>query len=449
MLRGKRSEKRLVGEPRELCFDARDQCAPCGQPVVTPTDQAEQLLESGNFAQDAHDVDAVPQIEERRTIRTLRIMDPIRDEMAESRQRRADAAAAGGQLVPLERMLEARPHHQRVDRDIAKRDDRSRLADAFGFAGHVLDRLFFGSHELAEQLLEQASTLGLRLVHACYRRAVGMPCISEHFSQVRVRPRDALARRALLPRHGPVHGAAPDRDTCSAPHVPRARAADDRGMLDARLGIMKLYYSPGACSLAPHIALREIERSFELERVDLRAHRTASGVDFYTINPKGYVPALRLDGPGSMLLTENAAILQYIADLAPERRLAPANGTFARYHLQEWLSFIGSEIHKQFGPLFQPDTPGLVEGRVRGKLGERFGYLSKVLAERDYVMGETFTVADCYLVAVLRWCDRFLIDLHAWTNLEHYYARVLHRATVQAALAAEGLFEPKRMRRSA
>jgi glutathione S-transferase len=212
---------------------------------------------------------------------------------------------------------------------------------------------------------------------------------------------------------------------------------------------MKLYYAPGASSLAPHIALREIERKFDLERVDLRAHRTASGGDYFRINPKGYVPALRLDGPGSMVMTEVSAILQYIADLSPEHKLAPPHGTFARYHLQEWLSFISSEIHKQFGPLFHPDTPALVEERARNKLGQRFAYLSNTLKDRELLMGETFTVADCYLFAMLRWCDRFLIDLHAWTNLEEYYDRVSHRPTVHAALGAEGLLEPKRVRRSA
>jgi glutathione S-transferase len=212
---------------------------------------------------------------------------------------------------------------------------------------------------------------------------------------------------------------------------------------------MKLYYSPGACSLAPHIALREVERTFDLERVDLRSHRTASGGDFYTINPKGYVPALELDGPGSMVLTENAAILQYIADLAPERRLVPPSGTFARYHLQEWLSFISSEVHKQFSPLFHPDTPPIMQGRLRGKIGERFSYLSGVLHDRGFLMGDTFTVADAYLFALLRWTERFELDRKDWPNLEDYYQRLNQRPSVQAALGAEGLLEPKRVRRSA
>ncbi|HEY5947985.1 MAG TPA: glutathione transferase GstA [Kofleriaceae bacterium] len=212
---------------------------------------------------------------------------------------------------------------------------------------------------------------------------------------------------------------------------------------------MKLYYSPGACSLAAHIALREAERTFELERVDLRSHRTAGNVDFYTINPKGYVPALQLDGPGSMVLTENAAVLQYIGDLAPQRQLVPPNGTFARYHLQEWLSFISGEVHKQFGPLFHPDTPALTQERSRSKLGERFGYINRVLQDRGYLMGETFTVADCYLFALLRWNERFEIDTQLWPNIDDYFHRIAQRPAVHSALTAEGLLETKRVRRSA
>jgi len=212
---------------------------------------------------------------------------------------------------------------------------------------------------------------------------------------------------------------------------------------------MKLFYSPGASSLAPHIALREAERTFELERVDLRSRRCASGADYCAINPKGQVPALQLDGPGSMVLTENAAILQYIADLVPERGLAPASGTFARYHLQEWLSFIGGEIHKQMSPLWHPDTPALTQERLRSRIGTRFLYLAEVLTDRAFLMGETLSVADCYLFAVLRWADRFEIDLQMYPNLDDYYQRILPRPAVQAALAAEGLVEHKRVRRTA
>jgi glutathione S-transferase len=221
------------------------------------------------------------------------------------------------------------------------------------------------------------------------------------------------------------------------------------GMADAPSVGMRLYYSPGACSLAPHIALREAERTFELERVDLRSHRTADGMDYLMINPKGYVPALQLDGVGSMTLTENAAILQFIGDLAPAKKLVPPSGTFARYHLQEWLGFIGSEVHKQFSPLFQPDTPAFTEERLRSKIGDRFGYLNTVLVDRAYLLGETFGVADAYLYAMLRWTERFEIDIQIWPNLDDYYQRITPRPAVQAALVAEGLLETKKLRRSA
>lgn len=213
---------------------------------------------------------------------------------------------------------------------------------------------------------------------------------------------------------------------------------------------MKLFYSPGACSLGVHIALREAERTFDLERVDLRSHRTASGADYYQINPKGYVPALRVDGPGSPILTEAPAILQYIADLVPEKRLAPPPGTIGRYHLEEWLTFVSAEVHKVFGPLFQPDTPAPTAARARGVLGRRFSYLNEVLVDRAFLMGETFGVADAYLWALLRWTERFDLDLPMWPSLDAYYHRILQRPTVHASLAAEGLLEhQRRFKRSA
>jgi glutathione S-transferase len=212
---------------------------------------------------------------------------------------------------------------------------------------------------------------------------------------------------------------------------------------------MKLYYAPGACSLSPHIVLREAERRFDLERVDLPAHRTASGADYLTINPKGYVPALQLDGPGSPILTEGPAIVQYIADLAPEAHLAPPSGTFARYHLQEWLNFISTEIHKQFSPLFQAGTPVMAAGRQRGQIGQRFLYLQDVLDDRAFLMGETFTVADAYLFVMLQWCQPHGIDLGLYPNIDDYESRIARRPAVQAALAAEGLLERHRYRRSA
>lgn len=212
---------------------------------------------------------------------------------------------------------------------------------------------------------------------------------------------------------------------------------------------MKLYYSPGACSLAAHIALREADRTFELERVELRTHRTFDGTDYYAINPKGYVPALRLDGPGSPVLTENAAILPYIADLVPHTGLAPACNTMARYHLQEMLSFVSGEIHKQFSPLFAPDTPAQTVARSHSKLAERFTYVEQLLGAQRFLLGERYTVADCYLFAMLRWCERFGIDLAQWPRLDDYFQRIAARPTVHAALEAEGLLERKRVRRSA
>jgi glutathione S-transferase len=212
---------------------------------------------------------------------------------------------------------------------------------------------------------------------------------------------------------------------------------------------MKLYYAPGACSLSPHIVLREAERRFDLERVDLKTHRTASGADYRAINPKGYVPALELDGPGSLVLTEGPAIVQYVADLAPDARLAPPQGTFARYHLQEWLNFISSELHKQFGPLFDPRTPGIVAARQRAKIGERLVYLQDTLNDRAYLMGETFTVADAYLFVMLQWCGPHDIDLALYPNLDDYENRILARPAVQAAMAAEGILERHGHRRTA
>jgi glutathione S-transferase len=212
---------------------------------------------------------------------------------------------------------------------------------------------------------------------------------------------------------------------------------------------MKLYYAPGACSLAPHIALREAERRFDLERVDLKTHRTASGTDYALVSPKGYVPALQLDGPDKTILSEVPAVLQYIADLAPESGLAPAPGSLARYQLQEWLSFISSELHKQFGPLFDPRTPAVVAQRQRGKIGERLLYLQDALSDRAFLMGETFTVADAYLFVILQWATQHGIDVALYPILDDYESRIAHRPAVQTALSAEGLLERHQYRRSA
>lgn len=202
---------------------------------------------------------------------------------------------------------------------------------------------------------------------------------------------------------------------------------------------MKLYYSPGACSLSPHIVLREAGLNFELEKVDLRTKKTESGKDFTTINPKGYVPTLQLDD-GS-ILTEGPAIIQYLADKAPQARLAPANGTLERYRLQELLNFISTELHKGFSPLFNPAYPEEVKKMVRDNLGKRFDGLRTTLEKGPYLTGEQFTVADAYLFTVLGWGQWTGVDLAQWPVLKAYHARVAERPHVQAALKAEGLLK--------
>ena len=209
---------------------------------------------------------------------------------------------------------------------------------------------------------------------------------------------------------------------------------------------MKLFYAPGACSLSPHIVLREATLRFDLERVDLKTHRTASGADFLVINPKGYVPALQLDGPIGPILTEGPAIVQYLGDLAPEAHLVPPNGTIARYHLQEWLNFIATEIHKQFEPLHDTRTLASAAEHQRGKISRRFLYLQDVLDDRAFLMGETFTVADAYLFVMLQWCTPLGIDLALFPNLAEYDQRIMQRPAVQAALSAEGLLDHHRYR---
>ncbi len=200
---------------------------------------------------------------------------------------------------------------------------------------------------------------------------------------------------------------------------------------------MKLYYSPGACSMASHISLREAGLPFDLEKVDLRARRTEKNEDYGQINPKGYVPALRLDN--GEILTEGPALLQYIADQKPASGLAPAAGTMDRYRLVEWLNFVSTEIHKQFSPLFNPKiTPEWREAQV-SRLAERFDYLTKQLSGRPCLMGERFTVADAYLFTVLGWCGMLKIDLGRWPVLQEYVARIASRPAVKAAMKAEGL----------
>ena len=200
---------------------------------------------------------------------------------------------------------------------------------------------------------------------------------------------------------------------------------------------MKLFLKPGSCSLASHIVLEEIGRTYDTETVDLAKKLTASGADFWGINPKGYVPALLLDDGD--LLTEGPAILQYLADLAPELQLAPANGSKARYQLQSWLTFIGTEVHKNFSPFFNPAATPEMKDLARANLQRRLGYVNDQLAGRDFLMGDTFSVADAYLFTVVGWAKFVQLDLSAWPHLIAFQGRVAARPATQRALKAEGL----------
>lgn len=197
---------------------------------------------------------------------------------------------------------------------------------------------------------------------------------------------------------------------------------------------MRLYISPGACSMASNIALREAGIQFEVSKVDKRTKR-ADGVDFATINPKGYVPALRLDD--GQVLTENVVVLQYIADLNPAARLAPPAGTFERYRLQEWLSFINSELHKSFSPLFSSEATDDAKTYARNYLAKRLSYLEGALGDKQYLMGDQFTVADAYLFTVLGWGAHVGVEIGP--KLKSYVERVRARPHVIEAMTAEGL----------
>jgi glutathione S-transferase len=202
---------------------------------------------------------------------------------------------------------------------------------------------------------------------------------------------------------------------------------------------MKLYYSPGACSLSPHIALREAGVAFEPVLASTKSHQLKDGTDYYEINPLGYVPMLELDD--GTRLREGPAIVQYIADLAPTKNLAPANGTLPRYRLQEWLTFIGTEVHKQFSPLFNPAMPDEAKKLQREKLTSRFQWLDTELKGKQYLMGDTFSVADGYLFTVTNWAKPMAIDLAPYPNLMAWRERVAARPAVQEAMRAEGLIQ--------
>lgn len=201
---------------------------------------------------------------------------------------------------------------------------------------------------------------------------------------------------------------------------------------------MKLYYSAGACSLAPNIALREIGADFTLEKVDLRAKKTESGADFLAINPKGYVPALQLDD--GEVLTEGVVMQQYIADLKPEAKLAPARGTKERRKLEELLVFLSTEVHKNFSPLFGPTTPDEYKTIAKDRIAQRFDYLEKQLSDgRQFLTGDQFTIADGYLFTLSNWAKPVGLDLKRWPKIAAFAGRVAQRPTVQAALKSEGL----------
>ncbi|HEY3554606.1 MAG TPA: glutathione transferase GstA [Casimicrobiaceae bacterium] len=199
---------------------------------------------------------------------------------------------------------------------------------------------------------------------------------------------------------------------------------------------MKLYFAPGACSLSVHIALEALGLPYDLERVDLRTHKTASGKDHYTINPKGYVPVLELDD--GERLTEAAVVLQYVADRKPGT-LAPAFGSMARYHLMEWLNFIATELHKAVGPLWNPKTDEEQRMSVLHALGRRFDHVAHALAGRAYLEGDAFTIADAYLFVILNWRTGLRFDLDRWPILLQYQERVAALPAVRAAMKAEGL----------
>lgn len=200
---------------------------------------------------------------------------------------------------------------------------------------------------------------------------------------------------------------------------------------------MKLFYSPGACSLSPHIVAREAGISLELVRVDTRSKTIAAEGDFWAINPKGYVPALALDD--GEVLTEGPAIVQYLADLKPGSALAPPNGTAARYRLQEMLNYITSEIHKAYSPLFNPKVTADVRAERTEYLTKRYAFLDRHLAVHDYLVGDRFTAADAYLFVVTNWAPSTKVDLSGFLHLQAFQKRIAARPAVQAAMQAEGL----------
>lgn len=202
---------------------------------------------------------------------------------------------------------------------------------------------------------------------------------------------------------------------------------------------MKLYYSPGACSLSPHIVLLEAGLPHTLEKVNLKTKKTAAGGEYFAVNSKGSVPALALDD--GKILTEGPAVVQYLADQRPESGLAPRAGTFERYQLMEILSYISTEVHKNFSPLFNPEASEELKSAARTAIGKKFDWLTAFLAGKTFLIGNSFTVADAYLFTVLNWPALVGIDLGKWPALAAYHSRIAQRPKVQQALKEEGLLK--------
>ncbi|WP_157267476.1 glutathione transferase GstA [Azohydromonas aeria] len=202
---------------------------------------------------------------------------------------------------------------------------------------------------------------------------------------------------------------------------------------------MKLYYSPGACSLSPHIVLHEAALPCELVLASTKTHKLPDGTDYYTINPKGSVPLLELDN--GERLTEGPAVVQYLADQVPDRKLAPAAGTMERYRLMEWLNFITSELHKSFGAFFTPGMPDDAKALYRARLRQKLQYVDDQLAGKSYLMGDAFSVADAYLFTVTNWAEPTQVDIADLANLQAFRQRMLQRPAVQAAMKHEGLIK--------
>lgn len=203
---------------------------------------------------------------------------------------------------------------------------------------------------------------------------------------------------------------------------------------------MKLYISPGACSLSPHIVIRELGLKFDLEKIDKKTKKTTSGENFLDINPNGYIPALKLDN--GEVLTEGVAIVQYLADQKPAAQLAPKEGTFDRYRMIEWLNFIATELHKGFSPLFNPQASDAMKASAIERIGMRLSYVDKQLGKTPFLMGKNFTVTDAYLYTILTWLPFAGLKVATWANIEKYFNQVSQRPSVSEALLAEKKLTP-------